>query len=283
VNEKINSSDALVAYLDILGYSDLVKGGEYANICYGAINSALYRWDQYLELHKYNIGEAVKRHITLQVMSDTFVVTLNQQAILLEEDADNSALRWNILMIFLAIISFLVQDCMRQIKRLFRGAIVKGKHYQQGYENLKGSTFIFSEALCEAHGLERDIANVPRILIDKSILNTLQKSEIDLLCKENRPDRELIRDSDGFFYLNIYASVVNNTALISILRETASIVRSNLGKQCLPAIVGKYIWFANYHNAFIRHVIKSNASASIPCFNEIKDKEQEVLIKIPDL
>jgi len=271
--QKVNSSDALVAYLDILGYSDLVKGDTYANICYGAIDSALHRWGQYLELHKYNVGEAVKRHVTLQIMSDTFVVTLDQQAILREEGADNSALRWNILMVFLPFISFLVQDCMRQIKRLFRGAIVKGKHYQQEYENLKGSTFIFSEALCEAHVLERDIANVPRILIDKSILGTLQKSEIDLLCKESRPDRELIRDSDGFHYLNIYTSMVNNTALTDILREVAAIVRSNLERQHIPAIIGKYIWFANYHNAFIQHVIKSNAPASIPSFNEIKDKQ----------
>lgn len=216
-------------------------------------------------------------------MSDTFVVTLNQQAILLEEDADNSALRWNILMVFLSLISFLIQDCMRQIKRLFRGAIVKGKYYQQGYESLKDGTFIFSEALCKAHGLEQDIANAPRVLIDKSILSTLRKSEIDLLCKESRPDRELIRDSDGFHYLNIYTSMVSNTSLTDILRDVASIVRSNLEKQYPTAIIGKYIWYANYHNTFIRHVIKSNASASIPCFDEIKGKEQEVLIKIPDL
>ena len=281
--EKVNSSDALVAYLDILGYSDLVKSGEYANICYGAINSALDRWSQYRELHKYNTGAAVKQHVTLQIISDTFVVTLNQQAILLEEGADNSALRWNILMVFLSLVSFLIQDCMRQIKHLFRGAIVKGKYYQQGYENLKDGTFIFSEALCKAHSLEQGIANVPRILIDKSILSTLQKSEINLLCKKERPDRELIRDSDGFHYLNIYTSMVDDTALANILREVASIVQLHLEKQYPPDIIGKYIWFANYHNAFVHHVIKSNALASIPCFNEIKNKQQEILIKIPDL
>jgi len=281
--QKINSSDALVAYLDILGYSELIKISEYANICYGAIDAALYRWNQYLETHKYNVGEAVKRHVKLQIMSDTFIVVLNQQAILFDEGSDDSALRYNILMIFLALISFLVQDSMRQIRRLFRGAIVRGKHYQQRYENLEGSTFIFSEALCDAYGLEQGIANMPRILIDKSILSMLRKSEIDLLCKENRPDRELIRDSDGFHYLNIYTSIVNNTALASILRETASIVKSNLKKQYPPDIIRKYVWFANYHNKFVLHVIRSNAPASIPCFNEIKGMQQEMLIEIPNL
>ncbi len=284
MNNRINSSEALVAYLDILGYSELVKSGGYANICYGAIDAALYRWNEYLETHKYNVGKTVKRHVTLQVMSDTFVVALNQQAVLLEEGADNSALRWNILMIFLALISFLVQDCMRQIKRLFRGAIVRGKHYQQKYENLEGSTFIFSEALCDAHKLEHGIANTPRILVDKSVLSSLRKSDIELLCKENRPDRELIRDNDGFHYLNIYSSMVGNTDLASILREVASMVRLNLEMQYPPDIIGKYIWFANYHNAFVDYVVKSNAHPmSIPCFEEIKEKQSEMIIKIPDL
>lgn len=284
MNNKINSSEALVAYLDILGYSELVKSGGYANICYGAIDAALHRWHQYLEIHKYNIGGTVKRYVTLQVMSDTFVVAFNQQAILLEEGDDNSALRWNILMIFLALISFLTQDCMRQIKRLFRGAIAIGTHYQQDYENLEGSTFIFSEALCNAHRLEKNIANMPRIIIDKSILSALGKPELELLCKESRPDRELIRDNDGFHYLNIYSSMVGNTALASILREVASMVRLNLEMQYPPDIIGKYIWFANYHNAFVDYVVKSNAHPmSIPCFTEIKDKQSEIIIEIPDL
>lgn len=280
---KINSSESLIAYLDVLGYSELVKSGEPANFCYGAIDAALARWNQYLATHQYNVGGIVKRHVTLQVLSDTFVVALNQEAVLLEEGADNSALRWNILMIFLALISFLVQDCMRQIKFLFRGVIVIGKHYQQNYESLEGSTFIFSEALCSAHELAESIANVPRILVDKSTLSTLREKDIELLCKESRPDRELIRDNDGFYYLNIYTSIVGNTALASILREVASIVSVNLRKQSASGIVGKYIWFANYHNAFIRHVITSNASASIPCFAEISDSQNEMLIEIPKL
>lgn len=283
MNEKINSSDALVAYLDILGYSELVRNGGYANIYYGAIDAALYRWNQYLEKHKYNTGKAVKDRITLRVMSDSFIISLDQQAILAELDDDEGALRWNILMIFLILISYLIQDCMRQVKHLFRGAVVKGRHYQQKYDNLKSSDFIFSEALCNAHALEKNIAKTPRVLIDKSILSTLKQDEIDLLCARNRPDRELMRDNDGFYYLNVYASMVSNTALADILREVASTIRSHLEKQYSSDIIGKYIWYANYHDTFIHHVIASNAPASIPSFNEIKNNQQEMLIGIPDL
>ncbi|MFH1422959.1 MAG: hypothetical protein ABIH42_09650 [Planctomycetota bacterium] len=279
---KIDSPEALVAYLDILGYSELVKSEEHANIYYSAIESAISNWQHCLEKKKFNLGLIVKKHITVHILGDAFVVVLDQHAVLFEE-GDNSAVRSHILLIFLALVSFLVQDCMRQIKHLFRGAIVKGKYYQQKYENLEGSTFIFSEGLCGAHRLEKNIANMPRIIIDKSALGALEKSELGLLCREDWPGRELLRDRDGFHYLNIYTSMVDNTALADILREVVSIISLNLEKPFTPDIIGKYVWFANYHNAFIRHIIESNAPASIPCFAEIKEKRNEMVIKIPDL
>ncbi|MDD5269936.1 MAG: hypothetical protein PHE80_01965 [Candidatus Omnitrophica bacterium] len=279
---KINSSDALVAYLDVLGYSEMVKSGKAANFTQAEIDSALFRWNDYLTKHKYNIGASVKDHISIQVLSDTFIIVLDQEAILRDEGADSPALRWQILMIILTLVSYLVQDCMRQIKCLFRGAIVRGKHYQEGYKNLEGSTFIFSEALCDAHRLERDIASVPRILVDKSILSTLGEKEIALLSRENRPDRELARDNDGIYYLNIYAPMAGHTALFSILGHVASIVADNLKRQSIPGIVRKYVWFANFHNRFIDNLLKSNAHpSSVPCLEEIKSKQKNVLIVIP--
>ena len=146
---------------------------------------------------------------------------------------------------------------------------------------MKGSTFIFSEALCNAYELEQHVANMPRILVDDTILNSLGEKEIALLCKESNPDRELLRDDDGLYYLNIYTSMVNNDALAAILQGVASIIRSNIEKHYPINIRRKYIWFANYHNAFVNHVIKSNARASIPCFEEIKGKQYEMLIEIP--
>lgn len=277
MKETINSSEALIAYLDILGYSDLVASGEYANVYYAAINTSISRWRQFVERHKYDLGKIVQQHVTLEIMSDAFIVTLDQQAALSESESENT--KQIILMIFFTLISYLVQDCTRAIKHLFRGAIVKGQHYRRNFESLEGGTFIFSKALYEAYYLERNIAHVPRILVDKSVLEGV---DISLLCKESRPDRELLRDDDGFYHLNIYGSMFDDTALAPILQEVASIVRANIEQgNAQPNHRQKYVWFANYHNAVIRDIIESKAA--IPSFEEIKAKRQEMLIEIPSL
>lgn len=276
----INSANSIVAFLDILGYSDLVCQNGGSNLTFGAIDSALYRWQEYVGKHKYNIGSLVKDNVSLDVLSDSFVVVLDQEPIL-KEYGDESAIRWNILMIFLGLISFLIQDCVREIHYLFRGAIVCGKYYKKEFENLKGSNFIFSEALCKAHKIEQDISSVPRVIIDNSVLASLSSKEVELLSKESNPDRELIQDNDGLYYVNIYSSMVNHDSFAAILREIASIMQSKLKGDLNCKVLRKYVWFANYHNSFVAHVIESNAKKSIPCFGEIKDKKDEMIIAIP--
>ena len=125
MKEMINSSEALVAYLDMLGYSDLVRKKDGANIYYGAIDAAISRWRQFLDNHQYNIGDIVKRNISFKVVSDTFVIVLDHQKVLLEADGDSNAIRSIILMIFSVLVSFLVQDCMRATGLLLLGQIKK--------------------------------------------------------------------------------------------------------------------------------------------------------------
>ena len=275
----INSSEALVAYLDMLGYSDLVRKKDGANIYYGAIDAAIYRWQQFLNTHEYNIGEIVKRNISFKVVSDTFVIVLDHQKALLELDGDSNAIRSIVLMIFSTLVSFLVQDCMRSTGLLFRGAVTKGQYYYKEFDSLEGSSFIFSRAFCDAADLEKRTANMPRILFDKSVLEGMDISM--LLFRKHRPDGALLRDNDGLYYLNIYASVFSHTALAPILREVASILKRNLESVKTPEVLRKHIWFANYHNDLVRGIIDSEAA--IPSLNEIKENQASMLVEIPKL
>jgi hypothetical protein len=279
MDNKINSSEALVAYLDILGYSNLIKNGGYANIYFAAIDSAIFRWNQFLQKHQYNLGDVVRRHVKLQVIGDAFIVVLDQEAIWNEEGDDNGSLKQLILMIFLMLISYLIQDCMRAVKLPFRGVVVKGQYYSHEFEHLPGNMFIFSKGLIDAYRLEKSIADVPRIVIDKSVLDGANTS---LLCKPGRPDRELLLDNDGLYYLNIYSSVFTDTALTPILQSVASIVKKNIADNVTkPEILRKYIWFANQHNNFVKETIQSNAA--IPSFDDLKKYEREAFIEVPVL
>ena len=278
MKEEINSSEALVAYLDVLGYSNLVhQEGIGANFYHGAIDAAISRWHRFLEKHQYNWGDVVRRYTTLEVIGDAFVVVFDQERALSEEGLreDEKAL---MLMVFLTLLSFLVQDCSRAVERLFRGAVVRGKHYQREFENLESSTFVFSRGLCDAHELAENIADVPRILVDKSVLAGL---DISVLIMEERPDRELLRDTDGLYFLNIYSSVFCDTALAPILREIASVVGKSMADIKELKITQKYIWFANYHNGVVQQII--DLSPSIPSFDEIQRNQTSMLIEIPSL
>ena len=275
----VNSSETLVAYLDMLGYSDLVRREGASNIYYGAIDAAIARWRQFVDNHQYNIGAVVKNNTTFMVVSDTFVITLDHQRVLSELDGDSSALRGIVLMIFLVLVSFLVQDCMRATGLMFRGAITKGQYFYKEFENLEGSSFIFSKAFIEAADLEKNTANMPRILVDKSVLEGMDISI--LLFKKHRPDGALLRDRDGLHHLNIYASVFSHTALASILREVAAIVKRGIETFKDPQVLRKHIWFANYHNDLVRGIMESEAA--IPSLKEIKDNQTSMLIEVPQV
>lgn len=283
---EMNSANALVAYLDVLGYSELIKSGEYANTIYGAINSSILRWRENLKKHRFNLGKTIQENTSLSVISDTLIIALDQEAVFLEEcQGDVSkvspALKELVLFIFLNLVSYLSQDCMREIKRPLRGAVAAGKYYSRKFENLDGNSFIFSEGLVRAHQFSEEFADVPRILIHDTALEGVKAS---LLAKAERPDREILQDQDGMRHLNLYASIFTDEALGSILRHIARVVSQQMDcHQTNPKILRKYIWFANYHNQRVQDIIASDAHPnSCPSLAEIKLDRDSIIIQIPD-
>lgn len=279
---EMNSTNALVAYLDILGYSELIKSGEYANIAYGAIDSSIFRWKRNLEKHQFNLGSTIQENTSLQVISDTLIVALDQEAVFHQECGDVSAaspaLKGQSLLIFLNLISYLIQDCMRAVELPISGAVVKGKYYSKGFDNLEGNAFIFSEALVDAHRLTKNSGNLPRVLIDQSALEGVS---LTLLTEKDRPDREILQDETGLRYLNIYSSVFTDAALAPIIRGVASVANQQIKKhQNDPKILGKYIWFANHHNNLVKEIIESKAT--IPGLPDLINYQAEAFIQIPE-
>lgn len=282
IPRKINSSKVIVAYLDLLGYSELVKTNNSANDYYAAIDASFFRWNKYLAEHNCNTAGTIQKHISFQVMSDTFVIVFNEEAAL-HEEGDGDSLRKLFLINFLTFISFFVQDCLRgincakQFTFLFRGSITRGQYYHEKFNNLNESNFIFSKAFCEAAKIEKEVAVVPRVIIDKSVLEEL---DFSLLTRKSHPDREILRDNDGFYYLNLYCSMFTDMALASILREVVGIIKKGIeNNKGNKKILAKYIWYANFHNNFVKEIIESNAA--IPCFQEIKDNESAMLVEMP--
>lgn len=279
MKKEVNSSDCLVAYLDMLGYRDRVMTTDAANFLFAPIDSALGRWYNYIEKEWGLVKSGVyKTCVSVEVLSDAFVIVFDRQS-LLGGDYDIEPFRSIILNVFLILISYLVQDCVRGTGLLFRGAIVKGQYYQRQFENLDGGNFIFSRGLIKAYEIAENIADVPRIIVDSSVFEGVDVDTLSL--KKHKPDSALLRDDDGLYSLNIYASLATDYNLAPvILRNVVGILNDKI-KQYRENlhILRKYVWFANYHNKIVNCLM---AEDGWRYYIELKEKKESLLITLPE-
>jgi hypothetical protein len=278
MSEKINSSEALVVYLDLLGYKNTVLSENKSEFYFHAINGAIGRWRIFCEGKEENasLRKIINDNVSLEIVGDAFVVTLNLEKVQSIEGSSGNSLNTIIFLIFVNFISFLAQECICSTGHLLRGAIAKGQYYQNTFTDLSSSTFIFSKGLIEAYNLSEQIADVPRVLIDKTVLEIIN---IDTLANNRRPDRELLFDSDGLYYLNYYGYFFSNPDLSKILRNIATLIKEKIVKHNNNLrILRKYIWFSNYHNAYVKTILDSKAYVSCICLREIENDLSSILI-----
>ncbi|MBF0522221.1 MAG: hypothetical protein HQL24_04095 [Candidatus Omnitrophica bacterium] len=278
MKKEVNSSDCLIAYLDMLGYRDRVMTTDEANFLFAPIDSALKRWRDYIEKSELGKSGVFRTCVSVEVLSDAFVIVFDRQRFL-GGDEERDPLRVIILNVFLTLISYLLQDCIRGTGLLFRGAVVRGQYYQRQFENLDGGNFIFSRGLIKAYEMAENIADVPRIIVDSSAFEGI---DVDTLClKKHRPDSSLLRDEDGLYSLNIYASVATDYYLApTILRNVVDILNNKVRehKENLH-VLRKYAWFANYHNKIVNCLMAEDGWQRY--YMELKEKKESLLIVLP--
>ena len=76
MKEKFNTKNALVAYMDILGYSEIVKKNSTRKY-YHAINNALVKWYENFAANitgKYPLAKKISENLFFEVFSDSFIV-----------------------------------------------------------------------------------------------------------------------------------------------------------------------------------------------------------------
>jgi hypothetical protein len=175
-----------VAFLDILGFSDMV-----AKDCSGPSINAVYL-PKLFRTHKTAFEYATKLDgakvtqfsdsiiFALPYSPDKFVGVVNHVAALQQK---------------------LLQDCI-----LSRGGLSYGKHFSN-------DEFIFSEALIRAYKIERDRAIYPRVVVDDDLLDLLGPS-IDNL------QLALIREADGACFVDYLRNMLPNDARKAVLDVT---------------------------------------------------------------
>lgn len=169
--EQIDLDYSIVAFVDILGFSNMVKSD-----CENKSDASKY-FEVLREINKETreIGEC---NITQFSDSVIFALTLSQEN-------------------YLKMIKILAEYQMKLLYHsiICRGAIAYGKHYKE-------DDFMFSQALIEAYQLESKDAIYPRIVISENLLEYFKPLVKDVPY--------LLREKDGFYFVDYLANADKN-------------------------------------------------------------------------
>lgn len=174
---KFSYESRLVAFVDILGFRELINQSRSDHKALAQIISALVR----LSVHRQNIGtQDSLMGFDTQLFSDSFILSCP----ITEENAFNllsilNSLSWRLM----------GQDCW------IRGGVTIG-------EMFVSDDIVVGPGIVAAADLERTLAEFPRVVLSSELLRTIEGYRL--------PIAELVnieRDADGVCFLNYIASL----------------------------------------------------------------------------
>lgn len=240
---------AIVAFIDILGYGELVerlinnldgiKGIEdvLQKTSVGlikAMKSMLAIPDAYQEYYRELI-----RAIDVKFISDTILVTLHLAKTKIPfPDFKQDERLFHCIHLYLRHICMFSTMFIGKTGLVLRGGISMGPHYEKQYDS---SIFLFSQAYLNACRLEKE-AKFPRILIDK---------ELFAYFKSFPPDdiSNFFYDDEGEKCLNVYAHFDRVASSHSILRDIRTgIIRNIVQNDRKKRALENLLYFSKFHN-----------------------------------
>lgn len=255
--KEVSYENRIVAFIDILGFKELIKQSENdnhkINFIYNILNQfknleKTENWGidlieveesaQYKGLNNFKIQE----NVNITAFSDSIVISVKAEL----ENLNHS------FSTFIAKIAYFGSLLMEE-GILIRGGITYGKliHNSTG--------IMFGQAMIDAYMLESKNAKFPRILLSDKLMNLL---EYPLLRKVNRyPYHQYIqRFNDGCigFHQMIFYQVMQNSPLFdeAILFEKLEKIRTNIihglnTNSEFPDVHEKFQWLKMQYNKLI--------------------------------
>jgi len=217
VLKKVVYKERFVAFLDILGYEDLIHQNELlSTITINHLERVIE--DVKSQLHP----EGADKLFSTKLFSDCFCISCDYC-----ED--------NIWTMLFALANIQFQLATEGIS--LRGGLATGLHYES-------DNIIFSQGLIKAYKLEKNATN-PRIIIDDALLGMIKKHQS---C-----NRFIKKAPDGYYFIDYIESIFSFTlkeewiysALLKHKKETMRQIFLNINK---IEVVEKYRWVVEYHN-----------------------------------
>jgi len=243
-----------VAFIDILGFSDLVarstKDDRFLSNLYQALRIVEYQGRTWVALSLSSPGEskeeAQERIAAMDFRSHAFSDCL----ILSQRGAMVGPLFISVAQLAMALLNLGV---------LVRGGIAQGLLYHD-------ASVVFGPALIEAYYLESKCAKFPRILVSQGVCNTAHKEIIHFPSEGSQAAYflcELLRrDADRLYHLDFLTTTLlspssvigaDTSEFLSLLNRTATLTLEEFNRpsRSLEA-KAKWGWFLDYFNDFAR-------------------------------
>ncbi len=251
------SSNHIVCYLDLLGYTHLVNDHADDPMKLKGIHGVFEGAVKIMEGFKTRpinslYAEANKKlahHLKLHMFSDAtlFAMPLFNLPQLGEGVSQDD----NVIACVLGFLDWVSMFClfvMGKLGHLYRGGIWIGQHHESDLNDNPNYQFMFSKALVEAYNLERVKPGHPRILLDGSNIGKgLTQTLID--------NRYILSDSeDKHLYLDLYGRLDFPRArrVLSEIKDgipkVARYYRQKHPVEFEQKMCPKYRWWLNYHN-----------------------------------
>lgn len=205
--------ECYIAFIDILGFKSLIRDKKCSELIriYESIKAMRY-------VKEIDLPSLPEQNIHIKVMSDSVCIFIP------------SDLKGSLQQLVFMCLDFQSRMFEMNPPVLLRGAIVKGLIYSK-------DDVIFGSGFVDAYLMEENNANVPRIIINKSIIDDYKTNDNEFF------DSIVVRDFDAFYYLDyISAYGLNNRNNIGRYDKLYEYICSVLDNTTDDSIRNKYLY-----------------------------------------
>ncbi len=258
--DVVDTKYAVVCFMDILGYSELVQNEKNKEKIYKILKNCLRNLEGNQDLIK-----QMRICLKKQMLGDALLFTLDIKKIpkSLKEFPSISNVEQVFVSYFIRIICRTFLEIIAETKYFLRGGIAFGQYYQS-YLDDEGNKYIFSKALAKAHELEKKAA-VPRIVLS----NRLYRYIIQKRRNTSLQSIEILKSINGLPCLNPYFVLPHKKTedTKKLLKKIIKAIKYqiNIARGENSNVIEKYRWFVDYHNrAIAQRGLNGEFHISIP-------------------
>lgn len=230
---KIELKECLCAFLDILGYKNIIKTSN--------LDQNIKNIEKIKEIFKYH-SSLKNNHEDYFWKAKTFSDNIYLESKIKEHPIFTKGIANE------SNIAYLLEELAHYQRNMYieceffvRGGIVIGDVYSD-------EDIIYGKGIIDAVEEEKK-AIYPRIVIAEKLLSVIEENR-KCYGKEYWGDDIILQSEDGKYFLNYLNFEEIDRKALTIHK---ALIEDNLKKNNDEKILGKYIWLANYHNYFINN------------------------------